>query len=641
LKDIEYRNEAGHLSADELDKNFYYEGSDLGCWYDADKVQFRVWAPTASEAMLVTYGTGDDSNKKEIPMMRSEKGTWTAELAGNQDGLLYTYKVNMEGKWKEAVDPYARAVTVNGTRGAVVDLQSTNPENWNDKKPLLAGPEDAIIYEMHIRDLSIHPQSGIKHKGKYLGAAEPGTRGPDGVKTGLSHIVDLGVTHVQILPFFDYATVDETQLQDPSYNWGYDPENYNAPEGSYATDPFAPKTRIRELKTMIGALHDKGLRVIMDVVYNHVYSAAESHFSRLVPGYYFRTGEDGNLSNGTGVGNDTASERKMMRKFIVDSVVYWAEEYHLDGFRFDLMGIHDVETMNEVRRALSRIDPSIIILGEGWDLNTPLPPDKKANQKNAESMPGIAHFNDHIRDAIKGSALEDSDQGFINGKKHLEEEIKKGIAGGLGYDSSLASFQSPQQVVVYAEAHDNHTLWDKLEIASPEASEEDRKKMHKLASSIVLTAQGIPLIHAGQEFMRTKGGEHDSYKSPDSVNELDWNRRAAFNEEVEYMKGLIEIRKAYPAFRLSSYQEIEEQLTFMDAPAQSVAFMIESEKEKFIVIHNANQYEVSIELPGNDRWAVLSDGSKSGTVPLSMITGKTASVPAICSYVLKAEEVPS
>ncbi|MBA9028010.1 pullulanase [Peribacillus huizhouensis] len=624
------------IRSEEFDRLFYYDGNDLGSVYAKNMTAFRLWAPTASEAKLVIYNKWDDQTGKEITMKQAEKGTWKFEMQGNQDGLVYTYKVRIGDKWSEAVDPYARAVTVNGEKGVVVDLTSTNPKNWSTKKPALKKAEDAIFYELHIRDLSIQEESGIKQKGKYLGVAELGTKGPKGVKTGLSHIKDLGVTHVQFIPMYDYETVDETKLDVPQYNWGYDPKNYNAPEGSYSTNPYNPKMRITEVKQMIQALHKQNLRVVMDVVYNHVYSVSESNFHRLVPGYYFRYNEDGTLANGSGVGNDTASERKMMRKFIVDSVTYWAKEYHLDGFRFDLMGIHDVETMNEVRLALDKIDPSIIVIGEGWDLNTPLAAEKKANQKNAAAMPRIAHFNDQIRDGLKGSVFEERDVGFVNGKSGLEETIKKGIVA-----KSMDSYLDPGQVVTYVESHDNHTLWDKLALTNPDATEEERKQMHKLASSIILTSQGIPFIHAGQEFMRTKGGDYNSYKSPDIINQLDWERRAEYHQEVEYMKGLIHLRGKYPAFRLGTAEEIHQHLTFLEAPKNVIAYTLTSPEKKsktvLTVVHNANMQAINLRLPNNGKFSLLVNGQKAGTKTIAKIQSNEITVPALTTFVLETK----
>ena len=626
----------------EFDHSFYYGGNDLGNIYTPQHTKFRVWAPTASEAKLVTYKKWNDKIGTEINMQQGEKGTWTAELKGNQKGLFYTYKVKIGDKWTEAVDPYARAASVNGDKGAVVDLEETNPKKWKaNKKPKFKNPEDAIIYELHVRDLSIQPESGIKQKGKYLGVTEKGTKGPGGVKTGLDHIKDLGVTHVQFLPIFDYASVNEETLNEPQYNWGYDPKNFNVPEGSYSTNPYEPTVRITELKQMVQTLHDNNLRVVMDVVYNHMYNAAESNFHKLVPGYYYRYNEDGTFANGTGVGNDTASERKMMRKFMIDSVTYWAKEYNLDGFRFDLMGIHDYETMNEIRKAVNQIDPSIILHGEGWDLNTPLAAELKANQKNAEKMKGIAHFNDNIRDGLKGSVFEEKENGFINGKENMEDRIKKGITAGIDYDTNSSTYQDPEQVLTYVEAHDNHTLWDKLELTNPGDSEEVRKQMHKLSSSILLTSQGIPFLHAGQEFMRTKYGDHNSYKSPDSINQIDWLRRAAFNNEVEYMKGLIELRKKYSAFRMTSPEQIKKHIAFMDTPKNVVAYSIKgngNKNEYFMVTHNANKEAVDITLPSKGPWKVLVDGKQAGSKTLYVVHDNKIKVPALSSLVLKTEK---
>ena len=643
IENLAYTNtEIGKvIRSEEFDKLFYYSGNDLGNIYSPQHTKFRVWAPTASEAKLVTYKKWNDKIGTEISMQQGEKGTWKAEIKGNQKGLFYTYKVKIGDKWTEAVDPYVRAASVNGDKGVVIDLNETNPKKWKaNKKPEFKKPEDAIIYELHVRDLSIQPESGIKQKGKYLGVTEKGTKGPEGVKTGLDHMKDLGVTHVQFLPIFDYASVNEETLNEPQYNWGYDPKNFNVPEGSYSTNPYEPTVRITELKQMIQVLHDNNLRVVMDVVYNHMYNAAESNFHKLVPGYYYRYNEDGTFANGTGVGNDTASERKMMRKFMVDSVTYWAKEYNLDGFRFDLMGIHDYETMNEIRKAVDQIDPSIILHGEGWDLNTPLAAELKANQKNAEKMKGIAHFNDNIRDGLKGSVFEEKENGFVNGKQNMEDRIKKGITAGIDYDTNSSTYQDPEQVLTYVEAHDNHTLWDKLELTNPGDSAEVRKQMHKLSSSILLTSQGIPFLHAGQEFMRTKYGDHNSYKSPDSINQMDWLRRAAYNNEVDYMKGLIDLRKKYPAFRMTSTEQIKKHISFIDAPKNVITYSIDgkgngNKNENFMVAHNANRESVDITLPSKGPWKVLVDGKQAGSKTLYVVHNNKIKVPALSSFVLK------
>jgi len=629
------------VRSERFDDLFYYDGNDLGNVYTPSKTKFRLWAPTANEAKLVIYRKWNAQTGIETIMKKDKKGTWITELKGNQKGIFYTYKVKIGDKWNEAVDPYVRATSVNGDKGAVVDLEETDPKGWKkDKKPGLKNPEDSIIYELSVRDLSIQSESGIKNKGKYLGAAESGTRGPNGVKTGLDYIKDLGVTHVQFLPIADFEYVNETKLNEPQYNWGYSPENFNVPEGSYSTNPYEPTVRIIELKKMIQTLHDNDLRVVMDVVYNHMYDAAQSNFNKLVPGYYYRYNENGSLANGTGVGNDTASERKMMRKFMVDSVKYWVKEYHMDGFRFDLMGIHDVDTMNAIRKEVDKMDPSIILHGEGWDLNTPLAAEVKANQKNAKKMEGIAYFNDNIRDGLKGSSFSDTDTGFINGKKNMEEQIKKGIMAGIDYDNQTATYQDPEQVLTYAEAHDDLTLWDKLELTNPHDSEDIRKKMHQLASSIVLTSQGIPFLHAGQEFMRTKDGVHNSYVSPDSINQLDWVRRAEYDKEVNYMKGLIDLRNNHPAFRMTTAEQIRRNLIYMSAPQNVIAFKINGQAtgdkaKQLVIVHNANKSSVEIKLPSNGPWKVLVNGERAGNKVLDVVKKNTITVPALSSFVLE------
>lgn len=621
-KDIDYEISYGDPSvtggvsvfAKEFDDLFYYEKDDLGCTFSKESTVLKLWAPTASQAYVVLYDTWDGEPLTRHRMNREEKGVWSITLSGNCEGKLYTYKVKVGDDWNEAAEPYAKAVAVNGDRSAIIDLSKTNPSGWEKmKKPPFASVTDAIIYELHIRDLSIHPHSGISHKGKFLGLAESGTTGPKGIQTGLSHIKDLGVSHIQLLPIYDYSTdsVDETKLNTPQYNWGYDPKNYNVPEGSYSTDPYEPSCRIKELKKLVLTLHDNGIRIIMDVVYNHVYDAYRMNFMKLVPGYYFRYNDDGSLADGSACGNDTASERKMVRKFIVDSVLFWAKEYKLDGFRFDLMGLHDVETMNEVRTKLDLIDPTIIMIGEGWVLDTPLDEGEKANQANASKMKNIAHFNDSLRDGIKGSVFFGDENGFVNGKNEMELEIKKGIVGGIKYSKEVATFAiEPNQTVSYVEAHDNHTVWDKLLLTNPDDSVDTLKKKHKLATAIVLTSQGISFIHAGQEFMRTKGGDENSYKSSTEVNQLDWKRCSEFQEEVSFMKKLIAIRKEHPAFRMKTAKQIRSHLVFEKCPKNCVAYSLRDYANgdpaaNLYIAHNASRRKVEISLPNVLNWEVI------------------------------------
>lgn len=595
-----------------FDEKFYYDGDDLGVTYTPERTRFRLWAPTASEAKVVFYSSWNSRPVKELAMTRDVQGTWVLEATGDCQGVYYTYRVRVGSDWNEATDPYAQAVGVNGDRAVVLDMRSTDPQRWSEEKPPLVSPMDAVIYELHVRDLSIHPDSDVTHPGKFLGLAESGTRGPGGIPTGLDYIAGLGITHVQLLPIYDYSTqsVDETKLDQPHFNWGYDPKNYNVPEGSYATDPYDPACRINELKQCIQALHDRGLRVVMDVVYNHVFDGYLVNFTKLVPGYYLRYNPDRTFSNGSFCGNECASERPMMRKFIVESVLHWVREYHIDGFRFDLMGLIDVDTMNEIRRRVDEIDPSILLYGEGWNMGSVLPNERRAHQGNAWQLPRIGQFNDGVRDAVKGDTFIYGSKGFVSGGRGLEDGVKRGIVAGIPYGGAIQQFaEEPVQNVNYVECHDNHTLWDKLGICSADETEEQRSRMHRLASAIILTSQGIPFIHAGQEFMRSKNGVENSYKSAVEINWLDWERCAARQNEVLYMASLIKLRKSHPAFRLRTAQEIREHLYFEQAPEHAVAYTLRNHAGgdpdcHLYVLYNANQHPISLELPDLGVWEV-------------------------------------
>lgn len=621
-----------------FDERFVYDGDDLGAVYSPERTRFRLWAPTASEAKVVLYDTWDGTAVNELPMQRDVKGTWTLTVEEDCRGLFYTYRVKVGQSWNEAVDPYAKAVGVNGEKAAILDLRSTDPQGWEqDVKPSLVSPVDAVIYELHLRDLSIHPHSGIRQKSKFLGLTEEGTRGPEGIPTGLDHIAGLGVTHVQLLPVFDYSreSVDESRLDEPHYNWGYDPQNYNVPEGSYATDPYDPAKRITELKQLVQTLHARGLRVIMDVVYNHVYDGYLIHFTKLVPGYYLRYKADGTLSDGAFCGNECASERPMMSKYIVESILHWVREYHIDGFRFDLLGLIDIETMNEIRRRLDEIDPSILMIGEGWMMETVLPKERRANQENAGKLPGIGMFNDGMRDAVKGDIFIYDRKGFISAGEGFEDGVKRGVAGGIDYDGAeLKQFAvEPIQSVNFVECHDNHTLWDKIELSTPDASDDERRAMHRLASAIVLTSQGIPFLHAGQEFMRTKGGVENSYKSPIETNWLDWERCAAHQDDVSYLRSLIALRQAHPAFRLRTADEIRAHLRFEAAPPHAVAYTLRDHAggdpdRHLYVLYNATPGALSLELPALGPWEVRFGGEHVLALQAGASEGAAAAAPA-------------
>lgn len=570
-----------HLFGAKAQKNDFnkypvYMGKDLGLTYSPQQSFFRIWAPTAEQVQLKLYNNDiSDQNAESYPMKKDKNGTWIFTLAGDRKQTLYTFSVMIEGRWLQDVpDPYAKAVGVNGKRAMIIDLKETNPKGWeSDKSPAFKNPTDAVIYELHVRDASIDKNSGIKNKGKFLGLTERGTMNEAGLSTGLDHIKELGVTHVHLLPCFDFNSVDETK-PDTKYNWGYDPLNYNVPEGSYSTNPYDGVTRIKEFKQLIKTFHENGLRVVMDVVYNHTALTENSNFNQLVPGYYYRQTKDGNFSNASACGNETASERPMMQKFILESMQYWLKEYHIDGFRIDLMGVHDIKTMNLISKELHKIKPDILLYGEGWTAgSSPLPDSLRGIKANAHKLDRIAVFSDDIRDGIKGSVFEHHDKGFASGKKGMEESIKFGIVASLQHpqiDYSKVNYskapyaKQPYQTITYAECHDNHVLWDKLAISAKGASEEERMNMHKLALSVVLTSQGITFLHAGTEFLRSKKGVENSYESPDSINVLDWSLKTKNKEVFEYVKALIKIRKEHPAFRMTNAKGITKNIKFIE-----------------------------------------------------------------------------
>jgi pullulanase len=567
-----------------------YTGRDLGLQYGERESVFRIWSPTATAAQLQLYreGWGGDSYTV-VPMESSVQGTWVAKVKGNLKNVFYTVRVQINGQWSDAVtDPYARAAGINGKRALVLDLKDTNPPGWErDISPAFSAtnqPTDAIVYEMHIRDATIHSSSGVQHKGTFAGLAELNTRNAAGETTGLSHLKEMGVTHIHLLPFYDYNSVDETQTG--QYNWGYDPVNYNVPEGSYSTHAADGLTRIRELKQMIQTFHASGLRVVMDVVYNHTGLLDKSNFNQLVPGYYYRQKADGSFSDATACGNETASERPMFRKFMLESVLYWVKEYHIDGFRFDLMGVHDIETMNLIADTLHKIKPDILLYGEGWTAGeSPLPESERAVKKNAHLLKGIAVFSDDIRDGIKGSVFNIADRGFATGKTANTESIKFGVVAACAHPqvhmdavnySKAPYAKSPAQVISYCECHDNNILWDKIALSFPEADEATRVRMQQLAYTIVLTAQGISFLHAGSEFLRSKRGEENSYNKGDSINAIDWQLKTIHKPVWRYVQSLIRLRKAHPAFRMRTAEAIARHLRFAEnLPAGVVAYTLD------------------------------------------------------------------
>jgi pullulanase len=638
-KEVVTRDVMGSASFEKL---FYYEGNDLGNTYSVNKTSFKVWAPTATEVSLVSYKNWDDKIGVEFIMKKDQKGTWTFDLEGDQKGTFYTYKVKIGEVLSEVVDPYARSVAANGDRGAIIDLKETNPKIWKvGEKPNFINLNDAIIYELHVRDFSIDENSGMVNKGKFLAFTETAAKGSDGKPTGVDYIKSLGVTHVQLMPIFDYASVDETSIK-PQFSWGYDTKNYNVPEGSYSTDPYNPSTRVKELKQAVQSLHNSGLRVIMNVSYAHMYSNANSSLNKLVPGYFLKDSKD--AINASESEKAITADNAMARKFIVDSVMYWAKEYNLDGFSFDSMGLFDIRTMNEIRKKISSIDPSILIIGEGSDMVSGLSEDTKATQNNASKMPEITYFNHMIRDGIKGSIFDVKAKGFVNGKVQSEMNIKKGIVGGIDYSSDIKTWGKvePVQSINYAEAHANNTLWDKLLITNPKDNEAIRLKMHMMADAIVLTSQGIPFFQAGQEFLRTKGGKANSYTSPDSVNMLDWTRKSQNTDTVDYFKGLIELRKAHPAFRMTSADMIKKNLNFLVVPENVVAYEMNYNAnmdtwDNIVVAFNANKEDKIIKLSKKGTWNIVVNGQKAGVETIKQFKGGSLVVPALSSMVIYHE----
>jgi pullulanase len=561
-----------------------YKGNDLGLVYTPKKSTFKIWSPIGVAARINFYKTdlGGVSNRTE-QMKKAANGVWALTIPENLKDQYYTFQVLINNSWSvELIDPYAKASGTNGFRAQVVDLNETNPVGWaDDQSPNFSASNqqtDAVIYELHVRDASIHANSGIKNKGKFLGLAERGTYNSSGKSTGLSHIKELGVTHIHLLPFYDYNSVDETKPN--QYNWGYDPVNYNIPEGSYSSNPIDGKQRIKELKELVKAMHSNGLRIIMDVVYNHTALTANSNFNILAPDYYYRKRADGSFSDASACGNETASDKAMFQKFMLESVLYWVKEYHIDGFRFDLMGIHDIETMNLIADSLRKIKPSIVLYGEGWTAGgSPLPEAKRALKANASLLKGIAVFSDDMRDGIKGSVFNIDDRGFATGKIENAESVKFGIVAAgkhpqIDYTkvnySKAPYTKSPASLINYADCHDNNILWDKIALSYKTASVAERVKMHELAYAIVLTSQGTPFLTAGSEFLRTKNGVENSFDKGDLVNGIDWNLKTSNASTHQYIQSLIKIRRAHPAFRMQSAAQIAKYLVFQNSLPEGI-----------------------------------------------------------------------
>ena len=595
--------------------------------FSADKTVFRLNSPYKTTLRIYKDGEGGKP-MKTVKMKSNGDGVWEAVVKGNLNGLFYTFDTGNG----ECPGLFAKAVGVNGNRGAVVNMPSTDPEGWNeDRRPALASPADLVIYELHHRDFSIDPSSGLGNKGKFLALTDP---------KAIEYLKRLGVNAIHILPSFDYASVDETRLDTPQYNWGYDPKNYNVPEGSYSTDPYSPTVRIKEFKQMVQALHRAGIRVILDGVYNHTFDIKNSNFQRVHPDYYYRKTADGKYSDGSGCGNETASEKALMREYMLESVKYWVNEYHIDGFRFDLMGVHDIVTMNDIRAAVDQIDPSIYIYGEGWSAGScAYPTDKLAMKANTRQLNGIGAFCDDMRDALRGPFSDDHKGGFLAGMPDMEESLKFGIVGAISHPqidmtrvnySKEAWTNSPTQMVSYVSCHDDLCLTDRLRSSIPGITEDELIRLDLLAQTAVLTSQGVPFILCGEEMLRDKKGVHNSFKSPDSINHLDWNNLKRYPQVFDYYSGLIALRKSHPAFRLANADLVRKHLSFLDAPKGVVAFSLNDNAggdswRDIIVILNANKQPTDINVPEGE-YTVVVDNGKVDVNGLGSITGQKATV---------------
>lgn len=582
--------------------------------------------------VVISDNDSDTAQQLVKSMKRVGAGKWKLTVKNDLKGKYYVFSVYNQAQPDHTPGVFAKAVGVNGKRGVIVDLKDTDPDGWaDDVRPELKNPCDLIIYEMHHRDFSMDMSSGIKNKGKFLALTEP---------AAISHLRRLGVNAVHILPSFDFASIDESKPDVAQYNWGYDPLNYNVPEGSYSTNAADPKTRIREFKQMVQALHKAGIRVILDVVYNHTFDINGSNFQKTYPDYFFRKNAEGKYSDGSGCGNETASDKELMREFMKESVAYWVNEYHIDGFRFDLMGVHDIETMNEIHDVVVQIDPTIYIYGEGWSAGScAYPQDKLATKANTCELNGIGAFSDDMRDALRGPFSDDTKGGFLAGVPGQEESIKFGIAGAISHPqidmtkvnySKVPWTNEPSQMVAYVSCHDDMCLTDRLRSSIPYIGDDELIRLDLLAQTAVLTSQGVPFILSGEEMLRDKKGVHNSFRSPDSINRLDWNNLKRYPQVFDYYAGLISLRKQHPAFRMGSADEVRKNLCFLEAPEGVVAYQLKNNAggdswKNIIVVLNSQKTPQTVDVPENTYTMVVANG-KVDTNGIGLLSGKTLTV---------------
>ena len=605
------------------------------CVYTPEKTTFTFWSSVAEKMEVRLYTTYDASEFEVITLHEQEGDYWTATIKGDQVGKFYTVCSYQGGEWgQESPGIFAKAVSVNGQRAAIIDMQATDPEGWeNDQRPAMADPTEVVVYETHMRDFTIDATSGIVNKGKFIAFTEQGTKTAEGLASGIDHLKELGITHIQILPMYDYGSIDETTLDLNKYNWGYDPVNYNVPEGGYSTNPYDPATRIREAKAMIQALHAAGIRVIMDVVYNHTYSVEGCALGRVVPQYFYRMNEDGTYANGSGCGNETASDKEMMRQFMVESVCYWAREYHIDGFRFDLMGIHDQETMRQIRAALDEIDPSIITYGEGWAASSPAYPYEQLAMKQwTYTMPRVGAFSDDIRNALIGSPF-DHHRGFASGNTASRDAVRYGLVACPDWSGE------PMQHVSYITCHDNYCLRDRIEVAAAEETEATKLRMNKLAQTAVMVSQGMTFFYGGEELFRTKQGVENSYQSPDSINVIEWTNKQTYSDLFAYYREIIKIRRQHKGFRLGTAELVKNHVEFPETNNEGLIIYRIKDLQgidtaaSLIVLLNGTAEAMEVEVP-QATYTMLAQDAQANANGMGTIEGGKVQVAPYSATIL-------
>ena len=605
------------------------------CLYSSSKTQFAFWSNAAEQMEVIIYDDAVSDQNSVVSLQKGANDFWTGTAKGDLAGKYYTVRSYQNGEWSpESPGIFAKAVSINGQRAAIIDMKKTDPEGWDkDVRPAMPDMTDIVVYETHLRDFTMSPNSGITNRGKFVAMTEERTVSAEGEATGIDHLKELGITHLQILPMFDYGSIDETTLEKNRYNWGYDPVNYNAPEGGYSTNPYDPSCRIREAKQMIQALHKAGIRVVMDVVYNHTYDVMGCALGRVVPQYFYRLNEDGTYANGSGCGNETASDHEMMRQFMVESVCYWAREYHVDGFRFDLMGIHDQETMRQIRAALDMIDPTILTYGEGWAAMSPAYPYEELAMKQwTYKMPRVGAFSDDIRNALIGSPF-DHERGFASGNGACKEALMNGLVACPEWSGE------PMQHVSYITCHDNYCLRDRIEVSAKEESEETKLKMNKLAQTAVLVSQGMTFIYGGEELFRTKLGIDNSYQSPDSINIIPWENKTKYADLFEYYRQMIAIRHDHKGFRLGTTELVKEHVEFVPTENEHLVIYhiknlegIDSAKSLLVLLNGGSKAE-QVEIPEGE-YMLLAFNGEAKAEGLSILEESQAIVAPYSATIL-------